>query len=188
MAKCKWCDKSGLFFSVNNMGLCKNCAPAVTMEVTNKQRIIKESLELVEKSKKLDTKLHRFDLAIEKLRELEKYELRGISFFAEPPSQICRELMGKKDEVIVAGLEEELQKAEKKAEAAATTKTAVNALTKVLENAAEMKPQAIDPAPIANMELDIRAKLDSLKYQGFLEEAKKAEFKNQKKEGTRSIS
>ncbi len=59
MAKCKYCGRSGLMLSVTREGLCKGCAPIVVMDVQQRVRIMKDSLELIEKSARLEIRLSK---------------------------------------------------------------------------------------------------------------------------------
>ena len=89
MAKCRWCDRTGWFLSVDARGLCNNCIPLVGIEVGSRVRVIAESAKLVQESKKIDTKLSRCDLIIDNAEALKKFEDHGIPVMEMPPSQVA---------------------------------------------------------------------------------------------------
>ena len=74
MAQCVNCKKSGFFLSVNSKGLCTNCENHFKFEINQKLRIVKESYNIVTKSKNIDTIISRCDLAIHHLNELSVYD------------------------------------------------------------------------------------------------------------------
>lgn len=74
MATCKWCRKGGIFIRVDRYGLCNNCSDAILIEVNSRVKVIQESKDIINSSKKLDTVLSRLDTIVMHAQELRKYE------------------------------------------------------------------------------------------------------------------
>jgi len=101
MAKCKYCGRSGFFLSVNQYGLCNNCASAISIEVNSKLRVIQDSINLVKGSEKLDTRLSRCDLVIKLASEIaNKYESKGITVMDPPAKELLKLYKEGRDEII----------------------------------------------------------------------------------------
>jgi hypothetical protein len=132
MPKCKWCGRSGLLLSISKKGLCKDCDAGVVMEVTRTGQVIQESLEIIEKSKKLDTQLSRLDVIHELASKLKRYEDRGIPTIKPSPSKLLQDITDQRNELILKGLETEIENAWAKASVATTITTKINHLSKAL--------------------------------------------------------
>jgi hypothetical protein len=78
MPTCKLCNNSGLFLTVDNLGLCKKCSFIVNSEKDGIVKIVMESTDIVTKSKNISTIISRTDTIIEKLTDLLRYERMGI--------------------------------------------------------------------------------------------------------------
>ena len=106
MAKCRYCDRGAWNLRVNADGLCPQCAPAVTASIQSIARVISESLDLVERSKKLDTRLSRCDVVIDKAKALMAYQAVGIPTISPPPNQLVAQMEERKRELIAEADEE----------------------------------------------------------------------------------
>lgn len=178
MGKCKMCGKGGIFFSVNKYGLCPSCHAAVVLEVQTNVRVIKESLDLVEKSKNLSTRLSRCDIAEQYARKLIKYENLGIPTTDPPPGQIISTIMDLRRDSVIQAARQVMQEAEAKASVAAGLKDAAkhynSALVKVIEYAQKLDDQ---PSELLEMQTQLKEKARQATLGALIEEAEKAEFK-----------
>lgn len=182
MGTCRWCGKSGWFVSVNKQGLCSGCNTAITLEASQKVRIIQESKDIVMKSKKLDTKLSRLDLMLEVATDLLKYEDKGIEVIDPPPSEIIRMIQTDQQELVLAWAREQVDNILTKANLKPTPKTKINAGTKALEAVAEARQKLDGGHPdLENLEKKTKAFIHQTTLAGYLDAAQKAEFKGQKK-------
>lgn len=84
MAKCKWCENSRFFLSVNSNGLCKRCGMIINAEVQGKLRVMIDSESIITKSKKIGTILSRSQIINKYMIDLLKYENKGIEVFNVP--------------------------------------------------------------------------------------------------------
>lgn len=182
MAKCKYCGRSGLFLSVSREGLCRSCQPIVVMDVKQRGRIINDSMRLIEESKKLDTQISRCDLLLEHATELAEYEKRGIPSIKPPPSALLQGYRQIRDELILAGLDAAIQTAQAKADIATTTKSKINHLSKALLKVREYKTKSSDPTALHVLETELVSLIDQTELDGYLEKARKAEFKGRRKQ------
>ena len=181
MGECRLCKRKGLFLSVNANGLCKACNPIVVMDVQQRGRIIDDSMKLVASSKKMGTRLSRCDLLLEHAAALTEYENKGIPTISPAPSQLLREYTSTRDQIILEGVQEEVEKALTKAEIATTTRTAITEANKGLLKIREGKRELRDKSKLNQLESRVRNFTHRAQLKGYLETARKAEFKGQKK-------
>jgi len=181
MAQCKLCGRSGLFLKVTASGLCNNCSPVVLMEVNSRFRVIKESMELAEKGKTLDTRLSRCDLVIEHCQTLTKYERLGINTLDPSPSTIAYKYQAKRNEIVTEGLINEAQKTMEKVKVATTPKAKITTLSKLLLLIREYKAKTPTNKQIDELEKHVSATISQIQLEAYLGEANKAEFKGNKK-------
>lgn len=181
MAKCKLCERSGLFLFVTPDGLCANCNGIVVADVTQHRRIINDSARLVQQSSKLDTQLSRLDLLLGHTQALLQYEQRGIPSIDPPPSVLLREYDGVRDHLILGALRKEVEAATAKSEAATSTRTKLGPLSKVLAKVREYQSQADNRETLLPVDAEIMGLIHTIQLSDYLEKAKKAEFKGQRK-------
>jgi hypothetical protein len=96
---------------VNDHGLCANCARMIGLEVSQRLRVLKESVALVENGRSPSTRLSRCDLVISQAQALAKYEARGIAVLSVHPSQIAKEYGGRRMTLVLDGLRTECDEA-----------------------------------------------------------------------------
>lgn len=181
MADCKWCHRSGWFLGVNEHGLCKNCTPAIALEVSSRGRVINDSINLVQSTKKLDTALSRCDVIIQHAQALKPYEDAGIVAINPPPSVLIHQYREKKDVLIGRHLEEEFQDALSKAALTPSYKTKVSLFSKLLLRARDYRAWTSDPRSLDSLERRVADKVHVIQLEGYLEQAKRLEFKGNKK-------
>jgi len=87
MAKCRFCGNHGLFLSVNKYGLCEKCASFVNLDISNRCRILTDSINIIQSTKNADTFLGRIDDAKSSLSKLIEYENMGIVITDKKPSE-----------------------------------------------------------------------------------------------------
>lgn len=181
MATCLWCNKAGFFLRVDKNGLCGNCMSFVLMDVEQRARIIKESFNLLTKSKTFKTRLHRCELILEHARELKKYESAGIKTVEPLPSRIIEEYQSTRDNLIIETLDADIEKAVAKSELASSPKIAVNAINACLLKIRELRGLLNDPDKVATKEERLKKLAHKTQLNGHLDAARKAEFKGQTK-------
>ncbi len=181
MGQCKWCSRSGWFLSLNSSGLCNNCAPLVSLDASQRIRILNDSLKIVTESKNLDTRLSRLDLLLEHANALLKYEQRGISVTDPPPSYFINKFGKMRDQIIIETLKADIDTASYKAAVAASTTAKINTLSKMLLRIREYKSRADNPSSLDQLEKQVQSEIQRIQLHGYLDSAKKYEFKGQKK-------
>jgi hypothetical protein len=100
MARCKHCEKGGLFQKVDKEGLCKNCAPAVTPDIDKHSNVIYEAMHLHERGQTYEEKLAALDDILASARHLQQYEAKGIDSCNPPPSLVVSEFSGFREELV----------------------------------------------------------------------------------------
>ncbi len=182
MAKCKFCGRGGLFLSLSQNGLCNNCESAVSLEVNSKIRVIQESIELVKNSKKLDTRLSRADVVIKLTSEIvDKFESKGIVMMDPPAGEVLQLYEEGRDEIIKDSLDGEYKTASAKSEVGTTAKAKINPLSKVLLKIQQYKDELAKQGYLDDLEKKINGDIHATQLYFFLDDAKKAEFKGNKK-------
>lgn len=181
MAQCKMCGRKGLFFSVSANDLCNSCEPTVVLDVQQRGRVINDCMKLVAESKKMETRLSRCDLLVEHAQALLEYEHKGIPTMTPSPSQLLAEYTAMRDEIVFEGITAEAEKALAKAEIAATPRTSINEANKALLKIREGRQELRDQAKLNQLEARVRHFSHETQLNAYLEAARKAEFKGQKK-------
>jgi hypothetical protein len=167
--------------SVDSYGLCSNCRPAVVLEVQSRTRIINDCIKLVENSANVDIQYSRAKLLIEQARELEKYEKLGIMIMEPTPSQFVQKYSNVIKKKVIEGLKAEYANVLSKAEVMPTVKARINVLSKMLLRIREYKGKIDSSTMLDSLEQQIATEISKTQLNGYLEEAKKNEFKGQKK-------
>jgi hypothetical protein len=175
------CGRKGLFLWVSANGLCNSCEQIVVMDVVQRGRIINNCMKLVAESKNMKTRLSRCDLLIEHAQALLEYEHKGISTGSPSPSQLLTEYTAMRDQIVLEGVTAEVEKALAKAEIAATPRTSINEANKALLKIREGKQELRDQSKLNQLEARVRRFSHETQLNAYLEAARKAEFKGQKK-------
>ncbi|SFT96543.1 hypothetical protein [Halomonas saccharevitans] len=181
MGQCRFCERKGFFLSVDTNGLCENCAPQVLHDITQRHRIIEDCLRLARDGKTFATRLSRCDLLFEHLEHLLQYENKGIPTLTPSPSDILSEFKGYRDKLIIEEAQKVAQKAKEKSEVASTITAKHNALANGLLKSQEIIRNTSDASVGEELERGFKYLMYKVKLDGFLEAAKKAEFKGNNK-------
>ena len=181
MATCKWCRKGGIFIRVDRYGLCNNCSDAILIDVNSRVKVIQESKDIINSSKKLDTVLSRLDTIVMHAQELRKYEDAGISLLTPPPSDLISYTEKKKDDMIISFTHKDVDGWMVKADSAASPKTQITQASKALAIIMEAKKKLLDPYKLNELELRTKKYIHDTQFGIYIDAAQKAEFKGQKK-------
>jgi len=177
MAQCKWCEKKGFFLKVSNEGLCNSCQQIIIFDFQQRMRIVDESIELVDNSKKMETRLSRLELVKEHLLVIVQYEDKQIEVMNPTAKEVLKKLEGYHDKIILEHMTEMAESALTKAEVATTTNTKVNAINKALLKIREMEKQLEKTSSLNDLEKKLNTFIHETQINSFINEAKKAEFK-----------
>lgn len=181
MGQCKMCGRKGFFLAVSVNGLCNACERIVVMDVQQRRRIIDDCMKLVAESKNMKTRLSRCDLLVEHAQALLEYEHKGIPTTSPSPSQVLTEYTAMRDQIVLEGVAAEVEKVLAKAEIAATPRTSINEANKALLKIREGRQELHDQAKLDQLEACVRRFSHETQLNAYLEAARKAEFKGQKK-------
>jgi len=176
MAQCRWCNKRGLFLSVDSNGLCRNCQPLI-VEVKSRARVLGDSMRLAHKGKTFGTRLSRCDLVIEHAEHLSEFEHKGVPTVSPPPSTILTEYRAFRTQLILEEANSVVDKAFEKAGVASTPKTKERALATGVLKVREVTERLEDRSLINTLEERLRSEIHRVTLDGYLEAASKAEFK-----------
>jgi len=151
------------------------------MDVMNRGRVINDCMSLVAESKNMKTRLSRCDILLEHAQALLKYEHEEIPTLTPSPSQLLSQYAAMRDQIVLEGIKAEVEKALAKAEIATTPRTSINEANKALLKIREGKQELRDQAKLDQLEARVRRFTHETQLNAYLEEARKAEFKGQKK-------
>jgi hypothetical protein len=166
MALCKWCTKSGWFLSIDASGLCSQCAKIIKLEVRQRMRIINDSVQIVNNSKNIDTRLSRLNLIYEHLNALHKFEQLGVDVVKPPPSIALEQLKGKKDQIILEAMRNAVEQAETKSSIAKTIQSKISPLSKTLLKIAEYENKLDDPKLLSDLEQHVNNAIETVQKNG----------------------
>ena len=150
-------------------------------DIVQRARIINDSLELAREGKTFATRLSRCDLLLDHAQHLIQYEQKGIPTDSPVPSQVLAEFRTCRSDLILEEAHRAAEKAKAKASVAASTTAKHNALGGELLKVQEIMETSSDASSSLDIELELKALMHKGKLDGYLEAAKKAEFKGNKK-------
>lgn len=183
MGQCIWCGRKGIFVSVDRNNLCRNCQPALYLDIQQRCRIVEESQKLIEKSENFKTRVHRIGVILEHAHALTQYEEKGVSTITPPPSECEKHFIDLKNELIYENITSEIEKIMNKAKLALTAKIKMTEANKAILKIVERQRELQDKDKIDSLnkrEKEIKDFMHKTQLNEYLEEAKKAEFKGQK--------
>jgi len=151
------------------------------MDVQQRGRIISDCMKLVAKSKNMKTRLSRCDILVEHAQSLLEYEHKGIPTISPLPSQLLTEYTAMRDQIVLEGVTAEVEEALAKAEIAAIPRTSINEANKALLKIREGRQELREQAKLDQLEARVRRFSHETQLNAYLEAARKAEFKGQKK-------
>lgn len=179
MGRCKFCDRSGVFFFVNNNELCNDCEGERQRILQYRMRMINDCMKIIENTKKVDTLINRFRFLIENVEVLLIYEKKGITTIDPEPSKLLTQLNLRKDTIFDELIEKETEEAFSKMAVTGTAKSKTNTLSKLLLAIVECKKEMSNTNHLEQLENSIRYRINDIQLSSYLEEAEKAEFKEQ---------
>ena len=176
MARCKWCDKRGMFLSVDPNGLCRNCQHLV-VEIQSRARVLEQSMKLADKGKTFGTRLSRCELVIEHAEHLVQFERKGVPTVSPFPSQLLDEFRALRTQLIVSEAESITETAFEKSSLASTINSKERALAAGVLKLREITQGLNNRSLVEPMEEQLRQEIHRVTLDGYLESARKAEFK-----------
>jgi hypothetical protein len=86
MATCKWCNESGTFLKVSDIGLCMNCDQVIADNVHFSSNKIKQALDNLEYYDSVEDAIENFIEILKYAKPLAIYENKGIKTLEHLPS------------------------------------------------------------------------------------------------------
>lgn len=163
-------------------GLCAPCGTKVHFETSRKVQIVKESLDLAYNGKTAATRVSRCDLAAQIVEELMPLEAKGITISDPPPSVLLVRVAELRERILLNESAKLAEKAILKSSVAVSAGSKVTALNSASIKIAEfIKSHSGDPSLIAPIVANLMSLAHKAQLDGFLDEARKAEFKGNRK-------
>jgi hypothetical protein len=151
------------------------------MEIQQRARILGDSNQIVQRSSHPDTILSRSDVAIEHLKALTELQHKGIPTLNPLPSELLQQWEKNRVDLVANVIEKKAEEAARKSELAATAKTKLTPLSKALIEIREYKEKLGHPERLRRLEKKVLDSIHATQLNGYLESARKAEFKDQKR-------
>ena len=98
MAKCKWCDKGGMFNKVSREGLCKSCQPTVLQKIEADANVIYEAMHVIERAQSSTERLSECDKLLSAANALLDYDVKGLETCSPPPRAVIEEYTGLREQ------------------------------------------------------------------------------------------
>jgi hypothetical protein len=187
MATCKWCNRDGFFLTLNDFGVCKFCSPIVVIEILQGQRIISDSISIIEGHGRIETKLERIKLLKEHANNLLKYEAKGIPLIYESPSVLLAKFANTHHEIIGEYLKTEIDATMSKVKIMPTIPRKLTALTSLFIKIDNIKISCKDSFDEKLMDdfdqfqTKISTTIQMIQLEDAIKTAEKFEFKKQNK-------
>jgi hypothetical protein len=177
MGQCRNCGNKGFFLATDQNGLCAYCQRTVLVVVKQNARLIEDSIRLVEEGKTPGTRLSRCDLLLERAEQLLQYEKKGIPTVSPAPSQLITKYRLRRDEIVSEEILAVVEKATEKARIASSPRAKVSTLNNALLKIREIGKGFGDRSHLESHETALRGLAHKAQLEGYLDEARKAEFK-----------
>lgn len=183
MATCARCERSGFFLALNSSKLCTSCAQWLDYHATNLARIVRESVEIINTSKNLETRLSRCDTLLSLRAPLRELEALGRRIITDPPTvaQFMKTMEAQKSTLIENTLKREVEDAFAKSASLTSVNAKASALAKVSVRIESFLSHASAPASLPELKQKVQDAITEVRLDAHLEAARKAEFKGQKK-------
>ena len=162
MARCKWCERRGLFLRVDANGLCRNCEP-LALEIHTRARVLGEPMRLAKKGKSFSTRLSRCELAIEHAEYMVQFDVKGVPTVSPSPSYILDEYRAHRTDLIVDEAKSVTDKAFEKSSRASTGKAKERVLSSAILNVRKLAQLLEGDNSINTMEEKLRREIQSLR-------------------------
>jgi hypothetical protein len=181
MSECALCHKKGIFLSLTQYSLCKECNYKVVLDVEQRGRVIQDSIRLVHESKNLETRLSRLKLSITHLEAIEHYEMLGIPTLGPLPSELKRKYEGLNDSIIEETIRHDFDDIKTRKDAGQTLTSLENNIVKMILRIKDNKANLRNGGCLDALEKEVVLYQNRIRLEHFLENARKAEFKGQKR-------
>jgi len=181
MAKYNYCQKKGFFLGVDKNKLCNKCSPFVVSDIENRGRIVLESLKLAQTGKTFSTRISRINVLISNLDVLLTYEVKEIPTISPIPSLLLHDIHELRRETITNEINDLFTKSVNQADVAATPTSEYNALSKGFLKVQEILDANNGEDHDFEQLLRLKLLMHKAKIEGYINEAKKAEFKENTK-------
>jgi WD40 repeat protein len=137
-------------------------------------------LDIINKSKKLDTKLSRCDVIMEMCKSLQRYEKMEIPTIQPSPSDLLLQIKKFKEDILVNYISEFAQSTLEKAELTPSPSTKIDLAIKVIQKIGVAKKQMEGShEKLEEIEAKIKKYIDMVQVESHLKAAKKAELKGE---------
>ncbi|NNV47268.1 hypothetical protein GTF03_10115 [Roseobacter sp. HKCCD7415] len=134
LAKCRYCERRGLFLQTDNNGLCRRCSDEHVPQIANLCRIVVESGKIVDRSKNEKTIVSRCDVALGALDRLEPYYRASVPTLDVPIPEIKTEFLSIRSGAIGRLVNSQVFAARAKRESAATPAARLGGYAKAIDN------------------------------------------------------
>jgi len=175
--QCKACKNEFRESKISEYGLCETCNYVALQNVVSFTEIFEDSYRIIESSKNIDTIISRYDLIIDKAETIYRgWDTFGhIKFTAD---EFVENSKDDKDQAIINHLNSELEKAKLKSKEAQTIASKISPFKKLKTLVEKLYRETYNKKKdIELFSQLLEAAINAIKYDDFIEKAKKFEFK-----------
>jgi hypothetical protein len=151
----------------------------VSLEVTQRKRIINDCIRLISTSKSLETRISRCECLIEQSGALLVFEKRGIPTLTIAPSELLLQYRKERERMIVEGLKELVVQTLAKARLASSDSSRITHATKAILKIQDYIGKTSEPGALEALQNELKEFIHRTQLNVHLEAAKRAEFKGQ---------
>ena len=181
MGRCKFCKKRGVFFFFNQKRLCRVCAIGLASERQRLLIAIKDPENLLQSSKKSESRLSQCDVIIKHAQALLEYEKKGISTLTPLPSEIIEKYQKVRRQIVSERVKEEVGILLRKARLTPDLKDQIAMGDEVLLKIYEARNEVGESPELDGLERQVTRFISSSQVDTCLEAARKAEREGDKK-------
>lgn len=181
MATCRYCGRSGWFLSLSADGLCNACRPPVVRDIVQRKKQVERLVRNVNMRGDFVKKVQDCDNAIRHLTVLEDYERRGIPIRDLSPSSLLAEYRQRREKILFSGIEKLVGDALVRAEVSISVNARIREASKGLLRLESLRNLVRSRKVLDPFETRLKNLIQSTQLSGYLDGARKAEFKGQHK-------
>jgi len=181
MANCLDCGRrKGLFEAFEN-GTCKNCVEQNYRSLHRHVALAAELFRKADTAKTFNTKLKYIEESAGHLSDAVLFEQRGYAIDGPSASGMLQKCLLTRKQLVLHEAQSVFDSAEVKSKSKTTTSSRITPYSSARAKIHELKSHLDDPRLVCDIESAIDARMHRLQFDGYVEKARKEEFKGNEK-------
>lgn len=184
MANCRLCGNMGWLFALTPNGLCDECERLVSMQIEQRERIIREEARGAESTVNPSSKLAHMDVQVENLAAMADLEGKGIRK-AEGAASRLKKSLGDRDSLITRTARAELKEVLSAVHSTPDADAKLKLYSRLLLKLQDYEDRLTDKKPLAAVTGRVRGAMRRIRLNVRLEDAARAEQEGRTEEAAR---